>query len=297
MSNSATLVAALFAAAMLWSANVHAQEAIPKSDAQTEGAVVSVTRATMVVRTGDGSYKLFEIDGDTARPQRIAVGSLVAVISESKSDRDVPPLAHVIRVVAPPPPAPAPSSTAETPVGTTGTTPTPPAPHTEQPTDNEAVPQSVRQAEHTLQRQVSRYHVGVRAGATLDPELVMIGGQGQIGPFFGENFWARPNLEFGIGEVTDLVALNFEGLYRVPVAERRSRWQVYGGGGIGLNFEKKGFSASDQGSTSDVNFDDFVFTTSLNLVFGLQARTGLFMELRTMVYGSPHAHFVVGYSF
>jgi hypothetical protein len=296
MSKPATLVAAVFAAAML-SANVHGQETTQQNpEARTDGKVVSVTKSTMVVRTGDGVYKLFEIDGNTARPQRIAAGSLVSVTATVPTDHDTPALAHVIRVVAPPPPAP--PANPDTPVGTTGTVPTPPAPHAEQPADEETVPQSVRQAERTLQRQVSRYHVGVRAGATLDPEVIVIGAQGQIGPFFGDNFWARPNLEFGFGQLTDLISINLEGVYRVPVADRRSRWQVFGGGGLGLSFQKIGFSSLEQGSTQpEVTFGDFSFKTGLNLVLGLQARTGLFLEMRTTVYGSPHAYFVVGYNF
>ena len=42
----------------------------------------------------------------------------------------------------------------------------------------------------------------------------------QVGPFFNENVWARPNIELGFGEVTTLVAINFEGIYRIPVTQR-----------------------------------------------------------------------------
>jgi hypothetical protein len=55
----------------------------------------------------------------------------------------------------------------------------------------------------------------------LDPELVLIGVQAQVGPLFNPNVFLRPNAEFAFGEVTALFALNMEAIYRLPVSSRQ----------------------------------------------------------------------------
>jgi hypothetical protein len=52
----------------------------------------------------------------------------------------------------------------------------------------------------------------------LDPELVLIGVQAQVGPLFNPNVFLRPNAEFAFGEVTALFALNMEAIYQLPVS-------------------------------------------------------------------------------
>src|SRR5690606_21026326 len=72
------------------------------------------------------------------------------------------------------------------------------------------VPHEVRRVERQIERQVRRLQVGVRAGVALDPELVLLGVHAQVGPFFNSDVYFRPNVEFAIGEVTALFALNPE---------------------------------------------------------------------------------------
>ena len=57
-----------------------------------------------------------------------------------------------------------------------------------------------------------RWRLGVRAGAAFDPELFMFGVHSQMGPIFSPRVFFRPSAEFAFGEVTDLIALNLEGV-------------------------------------------------------------------------------------
>jgi hypothetical protein len=244
-----------------------------------EGAVVSATRSTLVIRSADGEYRLFVLDEDTTRPTRIPERASVAVEAKPASDGTTP-IASLVKVTAMPaaPPANA----------TPGVAPAEQLP-------DEPIPASIRKTEHDIQRQARRFRVGVRAGGTLDPELISLGFHGQLGPFFASNFWARPNLELGFGEVTDLIGLNFEGIYRVPVTARQSRWSFFLGAGPALNFVKLGFAVEDP--DTQVNFDDFDLEVGLNVLAGVQSRDGMFVELKATAYSGPHLQFRVGYNF
>ena len=63
------------------------------------------------------------------------------------------------------------------------------------------------------------------AGAALDPELILFGVHSQLGPIFHRDAFFRPNAEFAFGEVTDLIALNLEGIYRLPISSRQGGGQ------------------------------------------------------------------------
>jgi len=242
-------------------------------DLTTEGTVVSMTSNTLVVRTDEGQYELFVIDRYTVRPAKIPVGSRVSV-AFTRDEVNGPSSADLVSVTMPP----------ETPQ--TGLA---------EPAPDDTVPQSVRDAERSIQRQASRYRLGVRGGATLDPELVTFGVLTQLGPFFSENFWARPNVDFGFGEVTKMIGLNFEGAYRLPVTSRRSRWNVFLGGGPALNFGRRSFEDVESGQ--EIDFGDFELDVGLNLLLGVQTRSGFFMELRSTAWAAPHLRFHVGHTF
>jgi hypothetical protein len=254
----------------------------PTSPGQTKymGTVVSVTRTTLVIRTDEGQYRLFEQDADTTRPTQIPQRSSVAVVAKPGVDATDAPIATTVTVTAPPPSADA-----------QGLAP--------QPGAEEVVPQSIRRLESDIKRQTRRYHLGFRAGSVLDPELVMFGFQGQMGPFFSDNLWARPNIEFGFGEITDLVALNFEAAYRVPITARQSRWQMYVGGGPALNFVKRGFQVIDEvnDELQEIEFDEFDLDIGLNFSIGMQSRGGFFVEMKSTAYAVPHLRFAFGYNF
>jgi len=98
------------------------------------------------------------------------------------------------------------------------------------------VPQKVRDVESDIKREGRRWRMGVRAGAAFDPELFMFGIQSQMGPIFHPRVLFRPNAEFAFGEVTDLIALNFEAVYRLSAASRRGNWTPYVGAGPAMIF-------------------------------------------------------------
>jgi len=160
-----------------------------------------------------------------------------------------------------------------------------------------AVPPEVRRIERDIERQVRRYQLGVRAGVALDPELVLVGVQAQVGPFFNRDVYFRPNVEFGFGEVTALFAINPEVIYRLPISSRQGRWSAYVGVGPGFNFLHQNFDRNEDGKRID--FGDFHSDVGLNVLGGIRYRSGMFMELKTTVYSdpSPTLRLIVGYNF
>jgi hypothetical protein len=125
----------------------------------------------------------------------------------------------------------------------------------------------------------------------------MFGAHGQFGPFFSDNLYARPNLELGFGELTTLVATNFEAVYRLPFVEKGSRWNVYVGGGPGLNFSKRSFQEEGSEDRNPVDFSDLSLDVGFNFLLGLQSREGFFMEMKTSAYSIPTLRFAFGYNF
>jgi hypothetical protein len=252
-----------------------------------QGSVVNATRNTLVVRAGD-QYVLFELTSDTTRPVTIPAGATVRVAAEPAEGNAARRAVWVAIVGAPP-------AAAEPKEGEASAAPPP-----EEADQTSPVPPSVRRLEQELVRQTRRYRAGVRTGVGLDPEIVMLGGQIQLGPFFSERVWARPNLELGFGEVTDLFALNFEGIYRLPVTTATQRWSVFIGGGPALNFTKLGFDRTTEETgdpEDDFSFDDFELDVGFNIVAGVQTRGGMFIEIKSSAYSTPSLRFAVGYNF
>jgi hypothetical protein len=58
----------------------------------------------------------------------------------------------------------------------------------------------------------------------------------QLGPIFHRDVFFRPNAEFAFGEVTDLIALNLEAIYRLPVSSRRGNWSAL----VGIPWRRAG---------------------------------------------------------
>jgi hypothetical protein len=259
-----------------------AQSSQAQTQAKTgslQGTVVSTARSTIVVKTTDGLFQLFVLDRDTARPDVIPQQAQVRVTFAPTNDPSAPPIADAVQITAPPPPKVA-ALTGDAPAA--------------QPVD-EPIPASVRQLERSIQRQTNRWRLGVRGATSLDPELFMFGVHSQLGPFFNENVFARPNFEIGFGELTTLVALNFEGVYRLPVVARTSRWNIYAGGGPALNFSHRNFvEETDRGK---IDFGDLDLDVGFNFLIGVQQREGLFLELKSTAYSLPTIRFAIGYNF
>lgn len=247
----------------------------PPASAQDEttitGTVASSSRDTLTVRTGTGQYQLFIVERSTRKPATLALGSGVRVIS---SPGDEPGVRMAIEITA-----------------------IEPSPQNQTAAETTAVPAPVRRLERDIEREVRRFQLGVRAGVALDPELVLIGAQMQIGPFFSSDVFFRPNVEFAYGEVTALFALNPEVIYRLPLSSRYGRWSSYVGVGPGFNFVHQDFSRNGAGDRID--FSDFHSDVGLNILGGIRYRSGMFAELKTSVYSetSPTLRLIVGYNF
>jgi hypothetical protein len=250
------------------------------SQSTMTGTVASSTRNTLVVRNASGQYQLFVFDRDTTRPSSLPAGTQVRVISSAGDEVGVR-LAREVTI------ATQGSTSRET---------------TASPADAGAdatpvVPREVRQVERDIERQARRFQVGARAGVALDPELILIGLQAQVGPFFNPDLYLRPNVEFGFGEVTALFALNLEAIYRLPINGRQGRWSTYVGAGPGFNFLHQNFERTSGGKRID--FGEFHSDTGLNILGGVRFRRGTFVELKTSVYSnpSPTLRLVFGYNF
>ena len=245
-----------------------------RDGATIEGTVVSSSRQTLVVRTDDNDFQLFVFDYETTKPAMIAAGTRVRVIS-TPGEQEGSRLASTVMVLEPSPDAKA---------------------ETAQP-QAKPIPPAVRDLEQDIKREARRWHVGVRAGAALDPELFMFGVHSQIGPIFNRNFLFRPNAEFAFGEVTDLIALNLEGVYRLPVSSRGRNFSAYIGAGPGFTFLHQNFERQ-QGQGRNIDFGNFDYESGFNILAGIQRRH-TFYEIKTSLWArpAPTLRLIVGYTF
>jgi hypothetical protein len=255
-----------------------------QDESSLSGSVVSATRNTMVIRLDDGTYRLYTFDQATVRPARVSPGSRVRVGS-TEGDEAGQRLATTVTVEQ----EAAPQTRTAGSAGTAGSGPAPPNP--------QAVPPAIRNLERDIERNVRRYRVGVRAGVGLDPEVILVGLQAQVGPIFSPSLTFRPSVDFGFGELTSLFSLNGDFIYRLPVSGRQGRWSAYVGGGPGFTFLHQNLNTTSGGKRID--FGEFHSSTGLNIVGGVQSRGGMFAELRTSVYSAPAPtlRLIFGYNF
>ena len=233
------------------------------------GTVVSASANVMVLRTEQG-HEVFIFDRYTAKPAKLAPGSTVRVLSRATGEPGVRLATDVILSAGP-----AAAQAKESP---------------------DAVPVSVRQLENDIERQARKYGMGFRAGAAMDPEVLLVGVHARMGPFFSKNASFRPNAEFAWGEVTKLFALNLEGIYRLPFTPRLGRWSAYAGAGPSFVFSRESFERFT-GVDEPIDFGDFNFDVGLNILAGMEFRSGMFFEVKTTVYAEPHLRLIFGYTF
>jgi hypothetical protein len=234
-----------------------------------EGTVESVGHQTMLVRTEDNQPHLFIFDNPTVRPKGLTAGTRVRIISDPTDEAGV---RRAIRVTI--------LDAAATPQSGIAQDVAPP-------------PKELTSVQRDIERQARRWGLGARIGAGLDPEVFLIGVHAGIGPIFSRDFYFRPNVEFAFGELTDMVALNLEGVYRLPITFREGRWSAYVGAGPGLNFVHQGVD------TSDTSFSNFNYETGFNMFTGIRFRGGTFGEVKTSLWagGVPTLRFILGYTF
>jgi hypothetical protein len=242
-----------------------------QNESTIEGTVASSARQTFVVRTPENQFYLFTFNRYTNKPQSLAIGTRVRVESRPGADTGSR-LATRVAVLE--------------------------AASQDQPhaagTDAAPVPESVRNVENDIRREARRWRLGVRAGAAFDPELFMFGVHSQMGPIFTPRVFFRPSAEFAFGEVTDLIALNLEGVYRFPRSAERSSWSPYVGAGPALTFIHQNFEAG-----RNIDFGNFDFDVGFNILLGMQSRRGTFFEAKTSLWSrpAPVLRLIVGYNF
>jgi len=124
--------------------------------------------------------------------------------------------------------------------------------------------------------------VGIRAGASGSPDQFFFGGHIETGPV-ADHVTFRPNAEVGVGSGLTLLTINLEFAYHVPI--RHQPWSFYfGGGPAAVISSPRGRNGSDVGG-------------GFNVMLGLQARRGLFTELKIGFIDSPEVKITVGYAF
>ena len=238
-----------------------------------EGTVASTSRDTLVVRTDDNQFQLFTFERGAVRPKSLAQGARVRVTAGPADENGTRSASNVTVLSA--------ASSAG-------------AGAADKSAQAAPVPEKVRDMESDIRRESRRWRLGVRGGAAFDPELFTFGIQSQMGPIFHPRVLFRPNAEFAFGEVTDLIALNLEAVYRFSAASRRGNWTPYLGAGPALIFIHQNFQAG-----RNIDFGNFDYETGFNILAGMQSRQGTFVELKTSLYSgpAPKLRLIIGYTF
>lgn len=176
------------------------------------------------------------------------------------------------------------------------------------------VPAAAQRAEDAVERNVRRFRLGVQGGMGLDPELIMVGAHGTFGPVFRRGVDFRPGLEIGLGELTTLLAVNFDVIYKFGAAGRgpAAEWVPYIGAGPSMGLSHRGFEADgDDSDNVDVededglevdnpnrfDFSDTDFNGGMNFIAGARRQNGMFLELRATAWGVSNIRLMAGFDF
>ena len=238
------------------------------------GTVTRSTGNSITVRTADNQFIVFTFARGVTKPKTVPVGAQVRVLSNFTEEQGVRQATDITIVPA---------------GGSAGQATAENAP---------TIPPEVGRVERDIERSARHYQIGLSAGVGLDPELILIGATGQFGPIFLPDLYFRPGVEFGWGEVTTMVSLNPEVVYRLPLTARTGAWTLYVGGGPGFNFTHESFKQTT-GSGSSVSFHALHDDATLNILGGIQRRGGMFTEIKTSVYAqtAPVLSLMIGYRF
>lgn len=152
----------------------------------------------------------------------------------------------------------------------------------------------------SLKQDIGRARFGVRGGVGFDPELVVVGGQAQLGPVF-KGAWFRPTTEFSFGQVTKAWSINGDLVYYLPFtgigSNQQNRWNTYIGGGPAFTLLRNDFDGFPNQDNSVQVDDDWDGDFGFNFVFGVLQTSGLFVELRASAYQTPDVRLYIGYVF
>lgn len=122
-------------------------------------------------------------------------------------------------------------------------------------------------------------NVGLRVGASLDPDQFFVGGHYET-PAIAERIHFRPNIEIGFGQDLTVTTVNFELVYKFA---SRGAWNVYGGGGPALNLIHRDGDDRSAGG--------------FNILVGAEHREGLFGEIKAGAIDSPNFKITIGWTF
>jgi hypothetical protein len=170
-------------------------------------------------------------------------------------------------------------------------------------TQQSNLPQEARQIEADVEDAVRRFGVGVSGGAGLDPELIVVGAHGTFGPLFRRGIEFRPGVELGIGEVTTMLGIDLNVLYRFPGTTTQTRWRPYIGGGPNFALSHRSFETEETDHVDGAedrnrfDFSDTDFKGGFNLIAGARNRAGLFFELKATAWGVTNVRLLAGFNF
>jgi hypothetical protein len=167
------------------------------------------------------------------------------------------------------------------------------------------LPAAAQDVEGAVERAVERFRIGVIGGVAIDPEMIVFGAHGAFGPIFTPSVQFRPGLEFGVGELTTMLAVNLDVLYTLPGATPQTRWLPYIGAGPTFGFSHVSFGTDDvdsvdAGGTTTRNRFDFSDTSvdgGVNFIAGARTQGRTFFELRATAGGVSSLRLLAGFNF
>lgn len=160
------------------------------------------------------------------------------------------------------------------------------------------VPSEVRQAEDAVEDAVRRFGIGIQGGVGVDPELIMFGVHGTFGPIFTRGLQFRPGVELGAGELTTMLGINLDVLYRLPGTAGGRGWTPYIGAGPNFALSRRSFETEAGGGDGNrFDFSDTDFVGGMNFIAGARHRNGMFLELKATAYGVSNVRLLAGYNF
>jgi hypothetical protein len=174
------------------------------------------------------------------------------------------------------------------------------------------VPPAAEQATNEVEDVVRRFRIGVDGGVGLDPELVMFGAHGNFGPIFRPGVDFRPGIEIGLGEITTLLAINFDVVYTFSGTSSQTGWRPYIGAGPAIGLSHRGFETEDEDNvdtdldlddgnlvrvSNRFDFSDTDFNGGVNFIAGARNPRGWFFELKATAWGVSNIRLMTGFDF
>ena len=254
----------------------------PQPERRTVGTVAALGRGSIVIRTDQDRFLVYELTQRTVRTKVVEPGARVSILTLT-SDTSPAPRALAITVL------PGKQGLAES------------AESAEAAEIEPNVPQQVQQLTTQIERQARRFRAGLTGGVAIDPELISMDAFATFGPFFTRNLQFRPNLEFAFGEVTTLFGIHLDGIYTLPGVSRAIKWAPYLGAGPSFTFSHRGFEEVDVNNETDevdrFNFDDFEWHNGFNFIVGARNQNGVFFEMKSTAWGAANIRVLAGFEF